>query len=157
MFNPLVKKVNFAKLERKINKLKRDPELFLKDLLENRKQQVLYTVNKITPIKQATVNQYTIVSAVYNVSKYLDEYFKSIVDQSVNFKESIYIICVDDGSTDNSAEIIKKWQKKYPKNIQYIYKENGGQSTARNLGLESVKTDWVTMIDPDDFLHINFF
>ena len=55
-----------------------------------------------------------------------------------------------------ALDIIKKWQKKYPKNIQYIYKENGGQSSARNLGLDYVKTDWVLFTDPDDFFHPNY-
>ncbi len=64
---------------------------------------------------------------------------------------------VDDGSTDNSAYIIKKWKEKYPKNIKYFYKDNGGQSSARNLGLEHVKTEWVTFIDPDDFIDSAYF
>ena len=53
--------------------------------------------------------------------------------------------------------IIKKWQAKYPNNITYIYKENGGQASARNLGLKQVDTEWVTFTDPDDFLDLNYF
>jgi len=64
---------------------------------------------------------------------------------------------VDDGSLDNSAQIIKKWQKKYPENISYIKKENGGQASARNLGLKYVTTEWVTFIDPDDFVDKRYF
>lgn len=150
-------KLSINSLQRKFNKLKRDPDLFVKDLIFNKKEQLQKTVNKIRPVKAISKNKFTIVSACYNVEKYLDDYFESIVNQSVSFKESIYIICVDDGSSDNSAKIIKKWQKKYPNNITYIYKENGGQSSARNLGLDYVNTTWVTMIDPDDFLHVNFF
>lgn len=149
-------KFSLNSFERKLNKLKRDPDLFVKDMIANKKEQVQETINKISPIKGVTKNKFTIVSAVYNVGKYLDDYFESIVNQSVDFKKSIRVICVDDGSTDNSADIIKKWQKKYPKNIQYIYKENGGQSSARNLGLDYVKTDWVMFTDPDDFLHPNY-
>ncbi|EAK5535750.1 glycosyltransferase, partial [Campylobacter lari] len=64
--------------------------------------------------------------------------------------------------TDDSANIIKKYQKKYPKNIVYLYKENGGQASARNLGLKymqenNYKTPWVTFTDPDDFLDRNYF
>ena len=102
-------------------------------------------------------HRYTVVSAVYNVDKYLEEYFKHLINQTLKFKEHIYLIMVDDGSTDNSSDIIKKWQKKYPDNIIYIHKANGGQASARNLGMESVKTEWVTFIDPDDFLHYNYF
>ncbi|EJM3953916.1 CDP-glycerol glycerophosphotransferase family protein, partial [Campylobacter lari] len=62
----------------------------------------------------------------------------------------------------NSANIIRKYQKKYPKNIVYLYKENGGLSSARNLGLKymkenNYKTPWVTFTDPDDFLDRNYF
>ncbi|EMS6540566.1 CDP-glycerol glycerophosphotransferase family protein, partial [Campylobacter coli] len=80
----------------------------------------------------------------------------------LDFKKNIFMVLVDDGSTDNSANIIKKYQKKYPKNIVYIYKENGGQASARNLGLKymqenNYKTPWVTFTDPDDFLDRNYF
>ncbi|EAL7875327.1 CDP-glycerol glycerophosphotransferase family protein, partial [Campylobacter jejuni] len=88
--------------------------------------------------------------------------FKSIINQRLDFKRNIFIICVDDGSTDNSAQIIKKYQKKYPKNIIYLHKENGGQASARNLGLKYLKendlnTPWVTFTDPDDFLNRDYF
>ncbi|EAH7378263.1 CDP-glycerol glycerophosphotransferase family protein, partial [Campylobacter jejuni] len=92
----------------------------------------------------------------------LDDFFKSIINQRLDFKRNIFIICVDDGSTDNSAQIIKKYQKKYPKNIIYLHKENGGQASARNLGLKYLKendlnTPWVTFTDPDDFLNRDYF
>ncbi|MFY4726804.1 bifunctional glycosyltransferase/CDP-glycerol:glycerophosphate glycerophosphotransferase [Campylobacter jejuni] len=114
------------------------------------------------PKKYQAYNKYAIVSAVYNVEKYLDDFFKSIINQRLDFKHNIFIICVDDGSTDNSAQIIKKYQKKYPKNIIYLYKENGGQASARNLGLKYLKendlnTPWVAFTDPDDFLDRNYF
>jgi len=156
MLFDLSKNPALSKLDRKLKKLQRDPDLFIKDMVANKKEQVQKTINKVNPIKSKTKNKFTIVSAVYNVSKYLDDYFESIINQSVSFKDSIFIICVDDGSTDHSAEIIKKWQKQYPKNIKYIYKENGGQSSARNLGLDYVKTDWVLFTDPDDFFHTDY-
>lgn len=156
MLFKLNEKFSLNKLERKLNKLKRDPDLFLKDMISNQKEQVQKTIHKVRPVKPSTQNKFTIVSAVYNVGRYLDDYFESIVNQSVSFKDSVFIVCVDDGSTDHSAEIIKKWQKKYPRNIKYIYKENGGQSSARNLGLDCVKTDWVAFTDPDDFFHPNY-
>lgn len=140
-------------LNRKLNKLKNNPELFVKDMVFKRTAQV----KKYIPVKYEGKNNFTIVSAVYNVSSYLDEYFESIVKQSLNFKKHIFIVCVDDGSTDHSAEIIQKWQRKYPNNIQYIYKENGGQASARNLGLNYVDTEWVTFTDPDDYLHPDYF
>jgi len=101
--------------------------------------------------------KYSVVSAVYNVDKYLEEYFQSITNQTLIFEKHIHLIMVDDGSTDNSANIIKKWQTKYPNNITYIKKENGGQSSARNLGMNHIKAPWVTFIDPDDFLDVRYF
>lgn len=138
---------------RKVRKLANNPELFVKDTIAKKKKQA----RKYLPIKHDGNFNYTVVSAVYNVEKYLDEYFESLVNQSINFKKHIHLILVDDGSTDGSASIIKKWQKKFPKNIHYYYKENGGQGSARKLGLQYVETDWVTFIDADDFVNIDYF
>ena len=140
-------------LNKKLKKLIRDPNLFFNDMVEKQKKKYSHIYTK----KIDGHNQYTVISAVYNVGRYLDEYFKSIVDQSLNFKKHIHLIMVDDGSVDDSASIIKKWQNKYPQNITYLWKENGGQASARNLGLEHVTTEWVTFIDPDDTLDINYF
>ena len=142
---------------KKLKKLKNNPKLFFKDMLEKRFNKYEIFLKKFAKKKKNGYSQYTVVSAVYNVDKYLDDYFESLISQNLNFINNIYLILVDDGSTDNSAQIIKKWQKKYPKNINYIYKENGGQASARNLGLEYVTTDWVTFIDPDDFVDPNYF
>lgn len=140
-------------LNRKVKKLIRDPKLFFSDMFQKQKKKV----STLNPKKYDGNYQYTVVSAVYNVGRYLDEYFNSLIQQHLNFKKHIHLILVDDGSTDNSAAIIKSWMKKYPNNITYIYKDNGGQASARNLGLESVITEWVTFIDPDDFVDINYF
>ena len=102
-------------------------------------------------------HRYSVVSACYNVDKYLEEYFESIVNQTLKFEEHIDLIMVDDGSTDKSAKIIKKWQNKFPENITYIKQENAGPSSARNKGLEYVQTPWVTFIDADDMVNSVYF
>ena len=140
-------------MNRKLRKLLRDPKLFFVDMYKKRITQV----KRYLPIKRAGKNQYTVVAAVYNVEKYLDDFFSSLTKQKLNFKKHIQIILVDDGSADKSAEIIQKWQQKFPQNIRYFYKENGGQASARNLGLQYVETDWVTFIDPDDFVSPDYF
>lgn len=150
---------------RKLRKLRNDPKLFFQDAFKKRLIPLGNALKKYKPKKREGYSKYVIVSAVYNVEKYLDDYFKSIINQRLDFKKNIHIVCVDDGSTDNSAKIIKSYQKKYPKNITYLYKENGGQASARNLGLkylqenESLKDKftWVTFTDPDDFLDIDYF
>ncbi|EOE2132906.1 CDP-glycerol:glycerophosphate glycerophosphotransferase [Campylobacter coli] len=147
---------------KKLRKLRTNPKLFFKDAIEKKLLHLNSTYNKYLPKKHKGFAQYTIISAVYNVEKYLDDYFNSIINQRLDFKKNIFMVLVDDGSTDNSANIIKKYQKKYPKNIVYIYKENGGQASARNLGLKymqenNYKAPWVTFTDPDDFLDRNYF
>lgn len=140
-------------LSRRINKFKRDPSRFMKDSYEKRSAQI----KSIVPIKYNGTNNFTVISAVYNVDKYLEEYFKSLINQSLSFRKHIKLILVDDGSTDNSLNIINKWKQRYPNNIFCISKKNGGQASARNLGLNYVKTEWVTFIDPDDFVSLNYF
>lgn len=138
---------------RKVKKLIRDPKLFFSDMIKKRTD-----ISKKPEEKIKNGNyEYTIVSAVYNVGRYLEEYFKSLVTQKLDFKNNLHVILIDDGSTDDSASIIKKWIRKYPENITYIAKDNGGQASARNLGLQHVKTEWVTFIDPDDFVDSNYF
>ena len=129
-----------------------------------RRDKLIYNINQTTSLlknkifgSKKSYSKYTIVSACYNVSKYLDDFFKSIVSQSIGFRDNIYIIMVDDGSTDDSAKIISKWAGRYPNNITYLHKKNGGQFSARNLGLKYVKTPWVTFTDPDDFLNVSYF
>ncbi|EDP5481182.1 CDP-glycerol glycerophosphotransferase family protein [Campylobacter jejuni] len=139
-------------------KYKKNISFFFKSLLISLEN----FLKQFKPKKYKAYNKYVIVSAVYNVEKYLDDFFKSIINQKLDFKSNIYLICVNDGSTDNSANIIKKYQKKYPKNIIYLYKENGGQASARNLGLKYLKENdlnilWVTFTDPDDFLDRDYF
>lgn len=140
-------------LNKKLKKLIRDPNLFFSDMVLKQKKKYGHIYTK----KVAGHYQYTVVSAVYNVGRYLDDYFKSLVNQRLDFKKHIQLVLVDDGSTDNSVDIIKNWQKKYPNNISYIWKENGGQSSARNLGLRNVNTKWVTFMDPDDMLDADYF
>lgn len=139
---------------KKLKKLKREPKRFFSDMYEKRSK---YFLKYLPHQKYKTTQKFTIVSAVYGVEKYLKDYFESLVNQTIGFKTHIHLILVDDDSPDQSAEIIQKWMKKYPKNITYIHKENGGQASARNLGIELVKTKWVSFIDPDDFVSLNYF
>ncbi|PLR33041.1 beta-1,3-glucosyltransferase [Chimaeribacter californicus] len=138
---------------RKLRKLFRDPKLFFSDMLLKQHKKVA----AVKPKKYDGKHHFTVVSAIYNVGRYLEEYFQSLIAQRLDFRTHIHLVLVDDGSTDDSAEIIKRWQAKYPKNITYLWKENGGQASARNLGLQHVNTEWVTFIDPDDFVDKEYF
>ncbi|KGI55965.1 capsular biosynthesis protein [Campylobacter sp. MIT 97-5078] len=117
---------------------------------------------RFLPKKYKAEHSYIIVSAVYNVSIYLKDFLDSFITQRLDFKRNIILILVDDGSKDDSASIIKAYEQHFPNNIIYLHKENGGQASARNFGLEYIKkeglrADWIGFCDSDDFLDRNFF
>lgn len=85
---------------------------------------------------------------VYNVAPYLEEAFDSILSQSLTDLE---VIAVNDGSTDNSEEILKKYQQK-DRRITFYSQENQGQSVARNLALQHATGKYIYMMDSDDVL-----
>lgn len=96
----------------------------------------------------------SIIVPIYNSEKYLEKTLISLINQTIF--EKIEIILVNDGSTDNSEKICKNYSKKFS-NIITINKENGGVSSARNKGLENVKTKYVTFLDSDDIVSSDFY
>ena len=90
----------------------------------------------------------TIFTPAYNRAHTLSRTYKSLLDQDC--KDFIWMI-IDDGSTDHTEELVRKWQKKDNGfEIQYIYKENGGMHTAHNTAYEHIKTELNMCIDSDD-------
>ena len=90
----------------------------------------------------------SVILPIYNVAPYLDETFQSLSQQSLR---DIEIIAVNDGSTDESEGIIKKWQQRDSR-IVYFSQENKGQSAARNLALQHASGQYIYMMDSDDIL-----
>ncbi len=95
----------------------------------------------------------SIIVPVYNTSQYLEKSLSSICSQSLN---DIEIICVNDGSTDNSAEILDKFQKQDPR-IKIISQKNMGLGAARNSGLQASTGEFVGFIDSDDTIDVDFY
>ena len=91
----------------------------------------------------------SIVAAVYNLQDYLPRCLDALVNQTM---KDIEILCVDDGSTDKAPQIIEEYQKKYPEKVKVFHKENGGEFTTRNYGLERAKGEYVTFVDTDDYV-----
>lgn len=98
---------------------------------------------------------FSIVSAVYNVARYLDDFFAGLDAQSLDHQLT-QVVLVDDGSTDNSLELLEAWAAKTDYQTVVLTKTNGGQSSARNLGLDSASGEWVTFPDPDDMLEPDY-
>lgn len=90
---------------------------------------------------------------VYNTEKYLAECLDSLLTQDIPY-DDYEIICVNDGSTDNSREILQVYSEKY-NNIVIVDKENGGLPSARNAGYPYVHGDYIWFVDSDDFIQQN--
>ena len=90
----------------------------------------------------------SIIIPVYNIEKYLKCCLNSILEQT--FQE-FEVICVDDGSTDHSLEILEEYKKK-DKRIRIFTQENKYAGVARNNGLKHAKGEYVLFLDADDFL-----
>ena len=95
----------------------------------------------------------SVIVPVYNSSKYIKECMDSLINQSL---QDLEIICVDDGSTDNSLSILKEYEQK-DRRIKVISKENGGAGSARNLGVSHATGEFINFIDSDDWLDSNTF
>lgn len=95
----------------------------------------------------------TVFTPAYNRARTLERCYKSLQRQSdKNFEWLI----VDDGSSDNTAEVVKQWQtERNDFNIRYIYKENGGLHTAYNTAIENISTELSVCIDSDDYMPDN--
>ncbi len=92
--------------------------------------------------------KYSVIIPVYNSEKTIKRCLESITQQE---RTDVEIIVINDGSTDMSESVCKNLQNKY-NNIVYIYKENGGVSSARNSGLSIARGKYVTFIDSDDYV-----
>ncbi|MEG0333343.1 MAG: glycosyltransferase family 2 protein [Akkermansia sp.] len=95
----------------------------------------------------------SIIVPVYNVEKYLRHGLDSILQQTMtNFE----IICVNDGSTDESLKILKEYESMDVR-LHVISQTNGGLGNARNTGISHARGKWITFVDPDDFLEPDMY
>lgn len=90
---------------------------------------------------------------MYNVEAYLAECLDSLLEQDIP-REEYEIICVNDGSTDGSLQILRRYEQNFS-NIRVIDQKNGGISAARNAGLEVARGKYVSYVDSDDFVQKN--
>ena len=95
--------------------------------------------------------KFSIVVPVYNVEQYLEQCLESLQVQDF---DNFEIICVNDGSTDRSREILTEWESKIPQ-MRVIDRENGGLSAARNTGLKAATGNYLVFVDSDDWVESN--
>lgn len=91
----------------------------------------------------------TVIIPVYNVEKYIDRCMECVLGQTYT---NLEIIMIDDGSKDASGKIIDEYAKKDSR-IQVYHKENGGQASARNLGVSKATGEYICFVDSDDCIH----
>lgn len=89
----------------------------------------------------------SVIIPIYNSEQYLADTLDSVFNQTL---QNFEIVAVDDGSPDNSAAVIKTYQKKYPGKIKYIKQENKGIAGARNTGIKNAKGEYIAFLDADD-------
>ncbi|MBO5128773.1 MAG: glycosyltransferase family 2 protein [Oscillospiraceae bacterium] len=96
----------------------------------------------------------SVIIPVYNIEKYLGQCLESVCNQTL---KEIQVIAVDDGSTDSSAAICKEFAARYPDILEYYHKENGGSASARNVGLEHARGEYIGFIDSDDWVEPDMY
>ncbi|MGB3514309.1 MAG: glycosyltransferase [Microcoleaceae cyanobacterium] len=126
-------------------------ELFTKLDRQERSQFNAYSFSQLPEWKKLIGNMFnpvvprvTIIIATYNNAHYILEAIASIFHQTYTSYE---IIIIDDGSTDNTRQVLAPYLDK----IRYVYQENKGVSHARNLGLEMARGEFISFLDADDF------
>lgn len=89
----------------------------------------------------------SVIIPTHNRAKYMEKAIKSVLNQTYKNYE---IIVVDDGSTDKTEKIAKKYVKKHKRKVRYIYQKNKGPSAARNTGIGNAKGKYIAFLDSDD-------
>lgn len=98
----------------------------------------------------------SVIIPLYNSAKWLPKCIDSVLSQDIS-EEDLEIICINDGSPDDSERIAKYYQKAHPDSIVVLSQENQGPSGARNNGVKNATGKYLCFVDPDDFVEPNVF
>ena len=94
----------------------------------------------------------SVIVPVFNAEKYLNQCISSIANQTLR---DIEIIAINDGSTDNSLNMLDELSLRYKGKLKIINKENGGAGSARNVGIENANGEFIKFVDADDYLRLD--
>lgn len=135
------------KIKKKIfNKLRKNPKVVEEKITKKENKEITKeNINKRPKV--------SVILPIYNVGKYLRQSLDSLINQTL---QEIEIICVNDGSTDDSYDILEEYKVKDSR-IKVIHKENKGTGAARNDGLRIASGECIGFVDPDDWVKPNMF
>ncbi|MCL2470631.1 MAG: glycosyltransferase family 2 protein [Propionibacteriaceae bacterium] len=105
-----------------------------------------------TPTQQPRV---TIILPAYNGARFLDRAIGSVLAQTVS-RPTWVLMAINDGSTDDTLDILRDYQERYPDNIVVIDQENHGVARTRNDAIRRTQTEWLTFLDQDDYFDDTF-
>ena len=91
----------------------------------------------------------SVIIPVYNTEKYLKRCLDSVIAQEY---KDLELVIINDGSTDNSEQLINEYKTKYPELISYYNKENTGVADTRNFGIKKAKGEYIMFLDSDDYI-----
>lgn len=120
----------------------------IKTIRKKKEPQVLYWEKEVDNDVELSV-----IFPMYNVASYLDQCIESVIKWKAPYVEFLF---VNDGSPDNSRELVLKWAQKDSR-VKLLDKENGGCASARQYGLERARGKYIGFIDPDDFIDESMF
>jgi len=95
----------------------------------------------------------SIIIPCYNIERYLKECLDSVINQTL---KDIEIICIDDGSKDNTGKILDEYAKK-DNRIKVIHKENSGYGASMNIGIDNASGEYIGIVEPDDYVELDMF
>lgn len=99
--------------------------------------------------------KFSIIITAYNAESWVRKSIKSIIKQSLDFKNNVEIILINEGSKDKTEEICKYYASIHPCNIKYISKRYEGKGASRNLGMKYANGEYITFLDADDYISKN--
>lgn len=104
-------------------------------------------------LKEIIMDKVSIVVPIYNMERFLERCMKTLIAQTY---KNIEIILINDGSTDHSKFMCDRYASAYPQLIKTIHKENGGLSSARNVGINIAQGKYIIFPDPDDWVETTY-
>lgn len=153
--NEIAEKIKLVKKNR--NKILKEYKRFRKEY-SAKSQELTKLFLDYCPDKESKSKEsellLSVIFPVYNTAKYLEKSLQSVIDASIANME---ILIINDGSTDNSEEIILEYVKKYPELIRYIKQTNYGLGNVRNVGLKEARGKYLAAVDSDDTINVNYF